>query len=494
MDYKFLLECKNDLFNFLSSMLINPIYLGIRGMYEYSFKMHNTLEEKCKSNNKLVNPGIASILRLCLNDITSLNNYEIENIYNDIKQQSGCYNYFDDLVRACFKSYILLLTYNPVTENSKFSSPELYENIIVKDFIHKCYIEVSNYFKDNLELIIKDRKKEINHIIKDCIEHSIKKSISNYDEIIKEYLKIKFDISKKEDKMSYDNIKNMVNKMIDTQKYGQVGAVVGGAVVGGSEGMGESSFNNVENFINANKELDAIVKNSYIDGSGGGSGDSAKQLYGNNYILNTQSNEHSTTIQLQEGTSNIINVGLNKDREIDDILNNKLAPINEEELLEFGIKVQEQQPIKAQEQQPIKVQEQQPINVQEQQSIKVQEQQPIKAQEQQPIKVQEQQPIKAQEQQPIKAQEQQPIKVQEQIFQKSGGVEVSVTSTDIIGALETTSVNNDTVTDIVGTNKTSLLESPMPIRNNKINDILPTVKKGRPPKNRPADKFFNELV
>lgn len=84
-------------------MLTAPIYSGIRGMYEYSVKMHNTLDEKCKLNKKLVNPGIAAIFKLCLNDITSLNNYEIENIYNDIKQQSGCYNYFDDLVKACFK-------------------------------------------------------------------------------------------------------------------------------------------------------------------------------------------------------------------------------------------------------------------------------------------------------------------------------------------------------------------------------------------------------
>jgi hypothetical protein len=458
MDYKFLLECKNDLFNFLSSMLINPIYVGIRGMYEYSVKMHTTLEEKCKLNNKLVNPGIASILRLCLNDITSLNNYEIENIYNDIKQQSGCYNYFDDLVKACFKSYILLLTFNPVTENSKFSSPELYESIVVKDFIHKCYIEVSSYFKDNLELIVKDRKKEIHHVIKDCIEHSIKKSISNYDEIIKEYLKIKFDISNKEDKMSYDNIKSMVSKMINTQKYGHtvvggVGAEIGGgggAGIGSSDGVRESSFNNVENFINANKELDAIVKNSYNDGSGGsgsggaegGGGDSAKQLSGNNYILNTQSNEHSTTMQLQEGTSNIINIGLNKEKEIDDILNNKLAPINEEDGLELGTQPQPRP-----------------------QSRQSPPQQPQKA-----------------------------------------GAGDSITSTDMVGTLETTVVNESTVnegtvnehtvneTDIVGTNKTSLLESPLPIRNNRINDIIPTVRKGRPPKNKNADKFFNTLV
>ena len=34
----------------------------------------------------------------------------------------------------------------------------------------------------------------------------------------------------------------------------------------------------------------------------------------------------------------------------------------------------------------------------------------------------------------------------------------------------------------------------MPIRNNKINDIITPVKKGRPPKNKNADKFFNNLA
>lgn len=447
MDYKFLLECKNDLFSFLSSMLTMPIYSGIRGMYEYSIKMHNTLDEKCKLNNKLANPGIVAIFKLCLNDITSLNNYEIENIYNDIKQQSGCYNYFDDLVKACFKSYILLLTYNPITENSNFSSPELYENINVKDFIHKCYIEVSNYFKENHELIFKDRKKDIYNIIKECIEHSIKKSISNYDEIIREYLKIKFDISKKEDKMSYDNIKSMVSKMIDTHKYarGAIDAKGGAEIMGVLESSANnvSSFNNVEHFINANKELEAIAKGGYVEDVGRegnikkeGDGDSAQQLSGKNYLLNTQSNEHSTTLQLHGGvkdnTSNIINVGINKDIEIDNILNNKLLPINEDDSVNMNEKERDRA-------------------ITKRDSVK-------------------------------------------------GGDNIkdfSVTSTDINGALDSnvndSTINNET-TELALTHKTSLLESPMPIRNNKINDILPLVKKGRPSKKKAADNFFNNLV
>jgi hypothetical protein len=344
----------------------------------------------------------------------------------------------------------LLLTYNPVYETSKFSSPELYENIVVKDFIHRCYIEVSNYFKDNIELIIKDRKREIHHIIKDCIEHSIKKSISNYDEIIKEYLKIKFDISKKEDRMSYDNIKSMVSRMIDTQKYGSVGGGGGADGVSVSGSGGESSFNNVENFINANKELDAIVKNSYIDGSGGGdSTKSAQQLSGKNYILNTQSNENSTTMQLQEATSNIINVGINKDKEIDNILNNNLEPINEE--VDVGV-VKEVNVVKEGGHNAH-------ARVFSLTSTSIND---------------------------------------DKTFINDDKTSINDDKTSIND--DKTSINddktyiNDKTSINEGTNKTSLLESPMPIRNNKINDILPTVKKGRPSKNKNADKFFNNLA
>jgi hypothetical protein len=459
MDYKFLLECKNDLFNFLSSMLIIPIYSGIHGMYEYSVKMHTILDEKCKLNNKLVNPGIASILKLCLNDIISLNNYEIENIYNDIKQKSGCYNYFDDLVKACFKSYILLLTYNPVYENSNFTSPELYENIVVKDFIHKCYIEVSNYFKENIELIIKDRKREMYHIIKECIEHSIKKSISNYDEIIKEYLKIKFDISKKEDKINYDNIKSMVSKMINTKKYGGI-ETMDVVVSGGSEKVvGESSFNNVENFINANKEIDAIVNNKYIDDKVGG-GDSTQQLSGKNYILNTQSNEHST--------SNIMNICINKDKEIDNILNNNLLPVNEEGLEE----VKEKEDVKVGgHNAPILSETSTDINGSFNMSKVYNGINTETVKEGINIET---------------------VKEGINIETVKEGINIETVKKGINIETVKEDINTETVKE--GTNKTSLLESPLPIKNNKINDILPTVKKGRPPKNKKADKFFNNLV
>ena len=299
MDYKYLLECKNNLFDFLSSLIIPNIYSGISGMYEYSVNMCKLLDEKHKHNKKLVNPGTITIFRLCLSDIPTLNNYEIENEYNNIKQNSGCLTFFDDLVRACFKSQIILLTYNPITEKSKFSSSELYDNIIIKDYIHKCYIEVSNYFKENPELFLKkDKKKEIYQIIKECIDHAIKKSISNYDEILKEYLKINFEVSKKEDKLSFNNIKEMVNTMIGNQKYGgkpNINAIINSVSTNNNEDF-EHFINLNKGIINDDKEEKHGNEEEKYEKKEGGTYESTHNISGQNYILNTQSNINSTVV------------------------------------------------------------------------------------------------------------------------------------------------------------------------------------------------------
>ena len=83
---------------------------------------------------------------MCLNDVSGINNYEIENEYKRIKDKSGCAEWFDNLIKASFKSYVLFLTWDPKTSNSKYSENDLYDKISLKDFIHKCYIETCEYF------------------------------------------------------------------------------------------------------------------------------------------------------------------------------------------------------------------------------------------------------------------------------------------------------------------------------------------------------------
>ena len=220
MDYRYLTETKNEFNNYLSGILVPHIYHGLKGMVKYSENMFNQIELKKKKGAKIVNPGIIGIFKKTLSGISDLNNHEIEEEYIKIKNNSGCIDWFDNMVRATFKSYVLFLTWDPQTSNSKYSDNSIYESIVIKDFIHKCYIISCNYFKDNPEIFIsKNSKKDVFDILKMCIEMSIKKSLP-YNQIIQEYLNIKFDKTNDINSKEILNIKSMVLNMMKERKYG----------------------------------------------------------------------------------------------------------------------------------------------------------------------------------------------------------------------------------------------------------------------------------
>ena len=220
MDYRYLVEAKNEFNNFLCGILTPHLYHGIKGMLKYSENVFNQIELKNKKGAKIANPGLIVIFKKTLDGIANLNNHEIEEEYLRIKNTSGCVDWFDNMVRAAFKSYVLFLTWDPKTSNSKYSDNSVYDSIVIKDFIHKCYIISCNYFRDNPELFInKNSKKEIFDILKMCIEMSIKKSLP-YNQIIDEYLNVEFDKIDNVNSKEIENIKSMVFNMMNQKKYG----------------------------------------------------------------------------------------------------------------------------------------------------------------------------------------------------------------------------------------------------------------------------------
>lgn len=220
MDYRYLVEAKNEFNNFLCGILTPHLYHGIKGMLKYSENVFNQIELKNKKGAKIANPGLIVIFKKTLDGIANLNNHEIEEEYLRIKNTSGCVDWFDNMVRAAFKSYVLFLTWDPKTSNSKYSDNSVYDSIVIKDFIHKCYIISCNYFRDNPELFInKNSKKEIFDILKMCIEMSIKKSLP-YNQIIDEYLNVEFDKIDNVNSKEIENIKSMVFNIMNQKKYG----------------------------------------------------------------------------------------------------------------------------------------------------------------------------------------------------------------------------------------------------------------------------------
>jgi hypothetical protein len=229
------------------------------------------LEERRKKDRSINNPGIVNIFKMCLRDISTLNNLEIENEYKKIKQNSKCSEWFDELVKCTFKSHVLFLTYDPSIENSTYKDNEIYNSLSIKDFIHRCYVESSEYFLDNSDIFIKksDRKEKIYEIIKNCINNSIRK-ILPYNEILKEYMRINFTIEKKkEESTKLSDIKQMVNEMINKNKYGDKPLVNKLVQDSPSSSSYKGDPNDVEEFINLeHSKVLEIQLSSNVDGSG----------------------------------------------------------------------------------------------------------------------------------------------------------------------------------------------------------------------------------
>jgi hypothetical protein len=265
MDFRYLTESKNEFFNFLCEILVPNIYHGLCEMLEYSINMYNMLEERRKRDRTINNPGIVNIFKMCLRDISTLNNLEIENEYKKIKQNSKCSEWFDELVKSTFKSHVLFLTYDPTIENSTYKDNEIYNSLSIKDFIHRCYVESSEYFLDNCDLFVKksDRKDKIYEIIKNCINNSIRK-ILPYNDILKEYMRINFTIEKKkEESTKLSDIKQMVNEIINKNKYGNKPQINKLLQDSSSSSSYKGDQNDVEEFINLENKLENKFENKF---------------------------------------------------------------------------------------------------------------------------------------------------------------------------------------------------------------------------------------
>jgi hypothetical protein len=275
MDFRYLTESKNEFFNFLCEILIPNIYHGLCEMLEYSINMYNMLEERRKKDKSINNPGIVNIFKMCLRDISTLNNLEIENEYKKIKQNSKCSEWFDELIKCTFKSHVLFLTYDPSIENSTYKDNEIYNSISIKDFIHRCYVESSEYFLENCDVFVKksDRREKIYEIIKNCIHNSIRKTLP-YNDILKEYMRINFTIEKKkEESTKLSDIKQMVYEMINRNKYGDKPLVNKLVQDSPSSSSYKGDPNDIEEFINLeqNKQEPKVLElqiSSNVDGSG----------------------------------------------------------------------------------------------------------------------------------------------------------------------------------------------------------------------------------
>ena len=69
MDFRYLVETKNEFNNFVGDILVPHIYNGIKGMFKYSENVYSQLEEKRKRGSSINNPGIVTIFKKTLEGI-----------------------------------------------------------------------------------------------------------------------------------------------------------------------------------------------------------------------------------------------------------------------------------------------------------------------------------------------------------------------------------------------------------------------------------------
>jgi hypothetical protein len=203
------------------------MYEGISKMYIQSRKLEQKYIEAQQKHPEVVNPGVLKIFQKLLMDIPNLNNNKIKEEEIRIRDNSKVADIFDDLIRATMKSYIVLLTYNISEKQCRIVDSRYHENIDIREFIHKCYIESARKFHEcphifyhefNNNQLLKN-KRDAHTIIKESIHTAIMRSLP-LKAILEEYLSNDY---VKDEQIGGDNSNEKyvgIKKLIERDIYG----------------------------------------------------------------------------------------------------------------------------------------------------------------------------------------------------------------------------------------------------------------------------------
>lgn len=190
-----IVEIKKEYTEYLISIISPFIYEGFQQLYKTSLDTEKQLIEDAKNLPNITNPGPLIIFQNFIKKIPDLNDEKITKETNRIRDNSGCSDIFDDLIKATIKSNIVLLTYSASGKECKLVNEKFHQTIDPKTFVHKCYIECARIFYDHPELFWHEFKSnDIKHnqrVIYQLIRNGIVKAIRNtlpMKSILEEYL------------------------------------------------------------------------------------------------------------------------------------------------------------------------------------------------------------------------------------------------------------------------------------------------------------------
>ena len=149
---KNIVDIKNIYTDYLLNIIAPLVYEGIKSMYNKAIAVEQEYKQAMLQDEKITNPGVLKIFQHFLKGVPSLNTNLIESEMIRIRDTSKNADIFDKLIRAVFKSYIILLTYNASGKECLLVKEKYHERIEIKDFIHKIYIESAKQFYNNPEL------------------------------------------------------------------------------------------------------------------------------------------------------------------------------------------------------------------------------------------------------------------------------------------------------------------------------------------------------
>ena len=147
---KNIVDIKKEYTKLLINIVTPFLFEGFQSMYEdarvngQKYLKLSTIDPNIKSVSTI------KIFQHFLKEIPKLSSDKIEKETNRIK--ITCPDYFDNLVKAAIKSYIILLTYNASEKKCKLVEEKYHQQIDTNKFIHKCYIECARIMYSHADL------------------------------------------------------------------------------------------------------------------------------------------------------------------------------------------------------------------------------------------------------------------------------------------------------------------------------------------------------
>lgn len=192
---KTIVDAKDIYTNYLINIISPLLYNGLKSMYDKSVEIEKKYIEAEKKDPNLKNPGCIILFQHFLMELEKMSDTTLEEETKRFRDNSGCADIFDDLIKSVIKSNIIVLTYTASNKSCKIVKEKFHEKIDSKMFINKCYLECIKLFFDHPMLFyhkfqqneIKDNQRLIYQLIKVSIKNAVNRCLPMKD-ILFEYL------------------------------------------------------------------------------------------------------------------------------------------------------------------------------------------------------------------------------------------------------------------------------------------------------------------